>query len=94
LVGKPVILVPSPNVAEDHQTKNAMALVAQGAALMVSDDECHAKGLPMALELLRNPQQCEAMGRAIKALAVPHATEKIVDEIDKLVHSNIDTLTH
>lgn len=85
LVGKPVVLIPSPNVAEDHQTKNAMALVDKGAALMVRDDQCVDKGLPMALDLLRNPQQCEAMGRAIKTLAVPHAADKIVDEIDKLV---------
>ena len=85
LVGKPVILIPSPNVAEDHQTKNAMALVDKGAALMVRDDQCATQGLPMALDLLRNTQQREAMGRAIKALAVPQAAEKIVDEIDKLV---------
>ena len=91
LVGKPVILIPSPNVAEDHQTKNAMALVYKGAALLVRDDECVTKGLPTALELLRNPQQCEAMGTAIKTLAVPHAADRIVDEIDKLITS---TLTH
>ena len=46
LVGKPVILIPSPNVAEDHQTKNAMALVNKGAALMVKDAECGTQGLP------------------------------------------------
>lgn len=85
LVGKPVILIPSPNVAEDHQTKNAMALVNKGAALMVRDDECGTKGLPTALRLLQDGQQCETMGRAIKSLAVPHAADKIVDEIDKLV---------
>ena len=85
LVGKPVILIPSPNVAEDHQTKNAMALVNKGAALMVRDDECVAKGLPLALDLLNNSQQREAMGNAIKTLAVPHAADKIVDEIEKLV---------
>ena len=85
LVGKPVILIPSPNVAEDHQTKNAMALVNKGAALLVRDDECADKGLPMVLELFQNPQQREAMGRSIKALAVPQAAEKIVDEIDKLI---------
>ena len=85
LVGKPVILIPSPNVAEDHQTKNAMALVNKGAALMVRDDECLTRGLPMALELLRDPSRCNEMGRAIRALAVTHAADKIVDEIDKLI---------
>ncbi len=85
LVGKPVILIPSPNVAEDHQTKNAMALVNKGAALMVRDDECATKGLPVVLNLLRNTQQCETMGNAIKALAIHHSADRIVDEIDKLV---------
>lgn len=88
LVGKPVILVPSPNVAEDHQTKNAMALVRKGAALMVSDKECGTKCLPAALELLRDPQRSDAMGKAIRALAVPQAADKIVDEIDKLIRKD------
>ena len=87
LVGKPVILIPSPNVAEDHQTKNAMALVEKGAAVMVRDDECTSKGLTMALSLLRDPVQCETMGNAIKSLAVSHAADRIVDEIEKLMKS-------
>lgn len=85
LVGKPVILIPSPNVAEDHQTKNAMALVNKGAALMVRDDECNATGLTLANELLNNPVRCSQMSSAIKAMASPFAAEKIVDEIDKLL---------
>lgn len=85
LVGKPVILIPSPNVAEDHQTKNAMALVSKGAAIMVRDVECGTKGLPMAAELLRDPARCSAMGAAISAMAAPNAADKIVDEIDKLL---------
>lgn len=85
LVGKPVILIPSPNVAEDHQTKNAMALVNKGAALMVRDAECGAKGLSAAVELLRDADRCAQMGQAIRAMASPHAAEKIVDEIDKLI---------
>ena len=94
LVAKPVILIPSPNVAEDHQTKNAMALVEKGAAMMVRDDECASKGLPMALSLLRNPVQCETMGNAIKNLAVPHAADRIVDEIEKLIHPHTNPSTH
>ena len=85
LVGKPVILIPSPNVAEDHQTKNAMALVNKGAALMVRDNECGAKGLPMALELLHDKDRCEQMSKAIRSLAAPHAADRIVDEIESLI---------
>ena len=85
LVGKPVILIPSPNVAEDHQTKNAMALVNKGAALMVRDADCGAQGLPQALELLRDSAKREAMSQAIRAMAAPRAADRIVDEIDKLL---------
>lgn len=85
LVAKPTILIPSPNVAEDHQTKNAMALVDKGAALLVPDAQCAERGLPLALQLLRNPQQCHSMSQAIGTLAVRHAADKIVDQIDKLV---------
>lgn len=83
-VGKPVILIPSPNVAEDHQTKNAMALASKGAAVVVTDSDCGTKGLPLALELLHDGERCQRMGQSIKALAVPHAADRIVDQIDKL----------
>lgn len=85
LVGKPVILIPSPNVAEDHQTKNAMALVNKGAALMVKDADCATQGLPMALELLNDGTRCEQMSQAIRSMAAPKAADKIVDQIDKLL---------
>ena len=85
LVGKPVILIPSPNVAEDHQTKNAMALVNKGAALMVRDADCGTQGLPQALALLKNPAKRDAMSQAIRALAAPQAAARIVDEIDKIM---------
>lgn len=85
LVGKPVILIPSPNVAEDHQTKNAMALVNKGAALMVPDNQCNTQGLPLAAELLNDTARCEQMSIAIKAMASPRAADKIVDQIDKLL---------
>ena len=86
IVGKPVILIPSPNVAEDHQTKNAMALAAKGAALVVSDSDCGDKCLPLALELMCDDNRRAQMGQAIKALAVPHAADLIVDQIEKLVN--------
>ena len=85
LVGKPVVLIPSPNVAEDHQTKNAMALVNKGAALIVRDADCGAMGLPNALELLKDKGRCEQMSQAIHAMAAPRAADKIVDEIDRLI---------
>jgi len=85
LVGKPVVLIPSPNVAEDHQTKNAMALVNKGAAVMVRDAECGTQGLPEALALLRDTDRCQAMSAAIRAMAAPKAADRIVDEIDKLL---------
>lgn len=85
LVGKPVILIPSPNVAEDHQTKNAMALVNKGAAIMVPDSECANKGLPLAKELLFDTSRCLTMSHAIRQMAAPKAADKIVDEIDKLL---------
>ncbi len=85
LVGKPVILIPSPNVAEDHQTKNAMSLASKGAALVVSDSDCGNKCLPLALELIHDKERCHQMGQAIASLAVPHAADRIVDQIDSLL---------
>ena len=85
IVGKPVVLIPSPNVAEDHQTKNALALVDRGAAVMVRDVECNALCLPQVQELFENAGHREAMSVAIKKLAVYGAADKIVDQIDKIV---------
>ena len=85
LIGKPIILIPSPNVAEDHQTKNAMALVEKGAALMVRDNECGEKGLKTAVALLDNPKQQSEMSENILALARRKAADRIVDEIDKIL---------
>lgn len=85
LVGKPVVLIPSPNVAEDHQTKNAMALVDKGAALMVADAECGSKCIPIVESLLADKGRMAAMSSAIKGMAVRGAADKIVDEIEKIV---------
>ena len=85
LVGKPVVLIPSPNVAEDHQTKNALALVDKGAAIMVRDAECDALCLPQIQELFENTARREEMSIAIKKLAVRGSADKIVDQIDKIV---------
>ena len=77
LVGKPAILVPSPNVAEDHQTKNALALVEKGAALLVKDAAAKDELLWAALEVLKNKELQAQLGRNIKALARPDAAEAI-----------------
>lgn len=85
IVGKPVILIPSPNVAEDHQTKNAMALVNKGAARMVHDIDCGQKGLIELRELLNSPQQQQRMSANCQQLGVRGAADKIVDEIEKII---------
>lgn len=86
LVGKPVILIPSPNVAEDHQTKNAMALVTKGAAIMVRDEECRDKGIPIVADLLNSPTKQGHMREAIKKMGAHGAADKIVDEIAKIIN--------
>jgi len=84
LVGKPVILVPSPNVAEDHQTKNAMALAQQQAALMITDKDAPQKLVNEALSLMNNEELKISLGRNCKNMALPGSASKIVDEIMKL----------
>lgn len=84
LLGKPVILVPSPNVAEDHQTKNALALVLQNAALYVTDAEARRILLPQAINTVTDPAKLESLGRNILQLAKPNAASDIADEVIKL----------
>ncbi len=85
LIEKPVILVPSPNVAEDHQTHNAMALVNKVAALLVKDAEAIEHLFPTAIKLLNDEDLRKELSLNIAHLAKPKATESIVDEIEKLV---------
>jgi len=85
LICKPVILVPSPNVAEDHQTKNAMALVTKNAALMVKDSEAVEKLIPQAIELITNQTKQDLLAEEIKKLGKPNATVDIVNEIENIV---------
>ena len=79
-VGKPVIFVPSPNVAEDHQTHNAMALVRKDAAEIVKDADAPEALLPKALELLSDPEKLATMAKNISALALTDAARTIADE--------------
>lgn len=83
LVGKPTIFVPSPNVAEDHQTKNAMALVEKGAALMVRDSEAVERGMSVALELLGNQEQLATLRENILAMGIADSADRVVNEIEK-----------
>lgn len=88
LVGKPVVLVPSPYVAEDHQTKNAMALVNKGAARLVKDSEAMNTLVPEVLNLLRQPEVCSALSASIRSMGRPAATQQIVEEIVQLIKNN------
>ncbi len=88
LVGKPVVLIPSPNVAEDHQTKNALALVDRGAAVMVKDADCNSQGLSAVREIFDSRNRQTAMSTAISKMAVRNAANKIVDQIDILVNKS------
>jgi UDP-N-acetylglucosamine--N-acetylmuramyl-(pentapeptide) pyrophosphoryl-undecaprenol N-acetylglucosamine transferase len=85
LTKRPCILVPSPNVAEDHQTKNAMALVKEDAALLVKDSEATEILVKEASKLIFDLQRCKTLSENIAKLAKPNATEDIVNEIEKLI---------
>ena len=83
LAGKPTIFVPSPNVAEDHQTKNAMALVEKGAAVMVRDANAVESCMSEAMELLKNSKKLKSLATNISKLAIADSADRIVDQIEK-----------
>ena len=82
LVAKPTIFVPSPNVSEDHQTKNAMALVEKGAAEIVPDCEVVKRGMQVALEVVGDEHRLELLSENIAKLAISDAAERVVREIE------------
>ena len=84
LLGKPAILVPSPRVAEDHQTNNAVALGDKQAALYVKDDEAVDKLIGLALNVIRDADKLSALGRNIKAMAFTDSADRIAEEVCKL----------
>ena len=84
LIGKPVILVPSPNVAEDHQTKNAMALVDRGAAICVKDADAPDTLLKLALETVADSKQLARLSENILKMALPDSAETIAREVIRL----------
>jgi UDP-N-acetylglucosamine--N-acetylmuramyl-(pentapeptide) pyrophosphoryl-undecaprenol N-acetylglucosamine transferase len=84
-VAKPVILVPSPNVAEDHQTKNAMALVNKNAAILVKDIDARNNLITETLNLVKDSSKQAELVKNIRTFAMPNAAELIVDEVIKLM---------
>ena len=85
LLGKPAILVPSPNVAEDHQTHNAMALVHKDAAVLVKDANAQQRLIPTALALLQDPARLSALSEHILTLAQPDSARRIAEEVIRMV---------
>ena len=84
LAGKPSILVPSPNVSENHQTKNAMSLVNKSAAILVEDKQTDSL-LKTAMDLLKEENQLNTISKNAKKMGMPNASEDIVNEIFKLI---------
>ena len=85
LLGKPVILVPSPNVAEDHQTKNAEALLKKNAAILITDEDAADSLVPQTLNVIYDNKRLKELSENILKLALPDASNKIVDEIDRIL---------
>ena len=84
LLGKPSILVPSPNVAEDHQTHNAMALVNKQAALLVRDADAPEQLIPLALETVVDTDKLQELGKNAAAMALRDSARIIAEEVIKL----------
>jgi len=85
VVGKPVIFIPSPNVAEDHQTKNAMAIVDKNAALMINESDLEVNFENLFSQLVNSQEKMKELGNNIKKLALINATKDIADEVEKLL---------
>jgi UDP-N-acetylglucosamine--N-acetylmuramyl-(pentapeptide) pyrophosphoryl-undecaprenol N-acetylglucosamine transferase len=85
LLKKPVILVPSPNVSEDHQTHNALALASNDAALMITDADARKQLIPVALDLINNEEKLNDLAINIEKLAQKDSANRIADEIIKLI---------
>ena len=88
LLGKPAILVPSPNVAEDHQTKNALALADRDAAIMVRDADAAGQLVETMLKTVCDDARIAALGDNVSKMALRDAAERIVDEVDKIIGNN------
>ncbi len=85
VVGKPVIFIPSPHVAEDHQTKNAQAVAAKNAAILIREKELDTVFENEFVSLISSEEKQEELGNNFRKLALPDATATIVDEIEKCI---------
>ncbi|MCU0350555.1 MAG: undecaprenyldiphospho-muramoylpentapeptide beta-N-acetylglucosaminyltransferase [Flavobacterium sp.] len=85
IVGKPTIFIPSPNVAEDHQTKNALAIVEKKGAIMLKENELEDQFKTVFADLVSNDEKQVKLSKKIHKLALPNATKEIVKEIEKLL---------
>ena len=85
IVGKPVVFIPSPNVAEDHQTKNAQAIVVKNGALLLKEKELDEKFEMVFSNLIADENLQKQLSESIKKLAKVSATKDIVNEIEKLI---------
>ena len=89
-MGKPVVIVPSPNVTDNHQEKNARVLEKAGGAKVFLEGEFDAESLLREIDrLLQNPEELEQMSKAMAALSVPDATDKIADKVLSLARKEI-----
>ena len=88
LLGKPSILVPSPNVAEDHQTKNALALANRDAAIMVTDAEAPEKLVDTMLTTVNDEDKLHSLSANVLRMALLNSAEHIVDEVEKIINEN------
>lgn len=88
LIGKPSILIPSPNVAGDHQTKNAMALAENGATILLKDKELSQRLYQEIEDLYKNPGKLEELSKAAKNLGMPDAARHIAEEILTIIEKN------
>ncbi|WP_299228439.1 undecaprenyldiphospho-muramoylpentapeptide beta-N-acetylglucosaminyltransferase [uncultured Psychroserpens sp.] len=85
VVGKPVVFIPSPNVAEDHQTKNAKAIADKGAAILIKENELDVAFEPQFTKLMESKEKQEELSKEIRKLALINATKDIADEVEKLL---------
>jgi UDP-N-acetylglucosamine--N-acetylmuramyl-(pentapeptide) pyrophosphoryl-undecaprenol N-acetylglucosamine transferase len=84
-LAKPVILVPSPNVSEDHQTQNALALVHKNAAVMIKDVEANDLLIPKALEIIDNDSVLKQLSENILRMSEKDSADRIADEVALLI---------
>jgi UDP-N-acetylglucosamine--N-acetylmuramyl-(pentapeptide) pyrophosphoryl-undecaprenol N-acetylglucosamine transferase len=85
ILGKPVILIPSPTVAEDHQTKNALALINKDAAIMIADKDSALNLINTAIRIIHDDKKLKDLSSNISKMALPDAANKIADQVDKLI---------